>query len=204
MTGDLLAQVTALASLVDRNQRRLGEVESMLRQLAADLEARLPEDSETETDSAVDERAWLLVADPEHAREVLADLTGWLTEVYLHYPDTALPSCWLWHPAVVEELWSLRQAHRDAYSGHDGTPAKATDWHDRYRPGVTHRIRTALRDCELALHQPPRPAPAVPLVGSADRVADTWATARTTPSPTPDELTTAEHHDRAQYRNTHR
>ena len=34
----------------------------------------------------------------------------WLDQVYLQFPDAALPTCWLWHPSVVEELLWLRRA----------------------------------------------------------------------------------------------
>lgn len=204
MTGDLPAQVTALASLVDRNQHRLARVESMVRQLTAEVEARVPRDQDAEASQSTDARAWLLIQDTGQGRAVLAELTQWLAEVYLHYPGAALPSCWLWHPAVVEELWWLRQAHHDAYNARDGSAAKAADWHDRYRPGVTQRIQAALRDCELALHEKPRPAPTVPLTGSADRIAEAWTTTRTSPQPTSDELTKAEQHDRAHHRSNHR
>ncbi|MQA16651.1 MAG: AMP-binding protein [Pseudonocardiaceae bacterium] len=70
----------------------------------------------------------------------------------LAHPGTALPSCWAWHPAVVEELWWLRNAHHDAYHGRTACWRDVGDWHDRQRPGVTARIRKAIADCELSRH----------------------------------------------------
>lgn len=201
MADDLKAQLTALGRVLDRALHRIEDVESLVRDLAADVEALNARAAAAQSTETAD-RSWLLV-DSGQAGAVLADLLDWLGRVYLRYPGTALPSCWLWHPAVVEELWWLRQAHHDAY-GATGSPAKIADWHDRHRPGVTRRVLSALRDCELALHQQPRAASAVPLVGSADRIAEAWAPSRTSPQPTPDELTDADQHDRAQHRSNHR
>lgn len=203
MADDLRAQVTALARVIDRALRRIADVETMLRQLCADIEAQTARRADDESEQTGDQ-SWLLLADPEQARGVLGDLLDWLSRVYLRYPGAALPSCWLWHPAVVEELRWLRQAHCDAYSPRDGSPAKVADWHDRQRPGVVRRIQVALRDCELSLHEQTRPAPAVPLSGSAHRIAEAWTASRTSPAPTPDELTEADQHDRAQHRRSHR
>lgn len=203
MSADLAARVMALGSVVDRALRRVTDVETMVRQLAADVEALRPGGQDTDSDGTGD-RSWLLVADLQQARVVLADLLDWLAQVYLRYPGAVLPSCWLWHPGVVEELWWLRQAHLDAYGAETGAPAKIADWHDRQRPGVARRVGVALRDCELALHEQPSPAPTVPLSGSADRIAEAWTTSRTTPQPTPDELNSADQHDHQQHRRNHR
>ena len=72
--------------------------------------------------------------------------------VYLRYRDADCPSCWLWHPEVVEELWWLRQAHADAYHPETGSWLRVGDWHDRQRPGVVRRLVRAVGSCELALH----------------------------------------------------
>ncbi|MGH3659966.1 MAG: hypothetical protein ACRDUA_25275 [Micromonosporaceae bacterium] len=199
--ADLSAQVIAMAREQERTQRRLAEIESMIREFGARFEARVTADEAT--DDRNDGRSWLEPDDPEQAHAVLADLLEWLARIYLCYPSAALPSCWLWHPAVVEELWWLRQSHREAYSPRDGSPGKVADWHDRHRPGVVKRISAALRDCDLSRHGQPGPAPTVPLVGSAARVADAWSTAQTTPQPTPDELAEADQHEHQQHRRTH-
>ena len=68
--------------------------------------------------------SWLaLPADADAAATVLADLVGWLGQVYLRYSDAArgLPECWLWHPDVVEELVWLRHAWFDAYKSGDAS-----------------------------------------------------------------------------------
>lgn len=198
--GEPDPRLTALGREVERAAHRVGQLETMVYQLAADLTVFTALGDDAEPDEPAGMRAWLLITDSEQARAVLEDLIGWLGRVYLRYPGAALPSCWLWHPGVVEELCWLRQAHADAYSAQDGSPAKAADWHDRHRPGVVKRIKTALGGCELALHDPPRPAAALPLAGSADRVATSWATTYSAPHPTAEELTEAEQHDHTQHR----
>lgn len=200
MAAEPSEEFTALGRELERTVRRLDELETLLRQLAADIAPLI--DVGRDTDLTTSARAWLLAEDPDQARADLADLTEWVGQVYLRYPGGVLPSCWLWHPAVIEELWWLRQAHAEAYHPSDGSPSKAADWHDRQRPGVTRRLHTALGDCELSLHEHPRPVPTVPLAGSADRIATTWITHRATPAPTPQELADADHHDRIHQRTT--
>jgi len=205
-------QVVALARGVERltrrvdelsaAARRVGELEILVQQLAADVATLVATvGAPAEDDGPPRVRPWLLAADPACARDDVADLTEWLGAVYLRYPGAALPSCWLWHPAVVEELWWLRNAHATAYGSHGAWSAVA-DWHDRMRPGVVRRLRDAIGGCELALHvagaEAARPAPAVPLADAANPIADAWTTEHAAaPEPTEQQLTDAETHDRA-------
>ena len=92
----------------------------------------------------------------------------WLRRVYLRYADAALPSCWLWHPDVVEELWWLRQAHAEAFHPQTGSWRAVGDWHDRQRPNLVRRLRPLVNKCELSLHVPGSRTAAGP---SADRAA---------------------------------
>ncbi|MGH3628595.1 MAG: hypothetical protein ACRDRL_14320 [Sciscionella sp.] len=193
-SGELDPQLVGLGRDVERTGQRVDRIETLLRLLSEQVgehDGLLKPDAA----EAPPVRSWLQIKDAAQAREDLVDLTAWLAEVYLRYPDAALASCWLWHPTVVEELWWLRQAHYDAYEGPLATYSRAGDWHDRLRPGVARRVRAALSSCELALHQQPPLVPAVPLVGAVDRVVELWATTRGTPLPTEEELAEAERHD---------
>lgn len=152
-------QLTALGSEVERHTRELHEVKTYLRQLATRLVDRAAAPEADAPPDAAGAGCWLLAEDPEQARADLEDLTGWLGRVYLQYRGAALPSCWVWHPAVVEELNWLRQSHRDAYHPRTGSAVKVADWHERQRPGVVRRIRAAIGDCELGLHTGPRRCP---------------------------------------------
>jgi hypothetical protein len=150
-------------------------------------------------------RSWLLADDVGQAVADLEDLTGWLGRVYLRYPGAELPSCWAWHPGVVEELWWLRQAHREAYAPATHSVTKAGDWHDRSRPGVVARLAVVARDCDLSRHAEEgdriQDPPMVPLAGEAARLATHWVKGGT-PLPTPDQLEQARFADQHHRRST--
>ncbi len=176
---------------LDTADQRADDFDALLTQLATDVQTLVAR-SEVDKDTAP--RSWLLADDEAQAVADLRDLTEWLGSVYLRYPGAALPSCWAWHPAVVEELWWLRQAHREAYAPGTRSTQKAGDWHDRQRPGVVTRLQTITRDCDLTRHvdggdrvQDP---PAVPLAGEAGWIARHWV-AGGTPLPTTAQLEAA-------------
>ncbi|MGQ0480001.1 MAG: hypothetical protein ACT4O0_03075 [Pseudonocardia sp.] len=194
----------ALGREVERNSRRVGALDELVRELgdkvsalARHLGADAPEPGDPDQhpgeqrEEPPGARSWLLADDPDQAVADLADLTVWLDRVYLAYPSVSLPSCWLWHSALVEELWWLRRAHDDAYRS--GSWVRIGDWHDRQRPNVVRRIRNATLACELSEHRPgaelARPAPRVPLTGAAGMIAAWVAAGRPDPAPEP----TAEH-----------
>ena len=208
-------RVPALGQAVERVARRVDNVELLVRQLAADVAglARVleppPEDGEDDDTGAGAVRSWLLSEDAAQARTDLADLMTWLAAVYLRYHGAALPSCWEWHPAVIEELWWLRQAHRAAFEGEGASWRDAGDWHDRQRPGVVKRIVAAIGGCDLARHavngdRRAAAQPVAPLAGAADQIATTWTEHRTAPEPTPEQTHEANQHDQEQHRTSHR
>lgn len=211
----------------DREIALAGEVERLARQVAAyqaAQEARTARVEEailnlTRAVSALTQRAqatppagaWMWPADPQctgpgqepprltpgQAARRLDGLRGWLARVYLRYPDAALPSCWAWHPEVVEELLWLQAAHYEAYCGPQASGEKAGNWHDRYRLGVVRRIRTgAAGRCELAQHRAGQPAAPgvveVPLAAHLSVVAGAWASREESPEPTAGPLEAAE------------
>lgn len=201
-------QLAALGREVERLSRRQADLHTLVRQLAEDITLLAPPSDDDgdgqDGDQATGLGSWLSADDTEGARALLAGLADWLGRVYLRYPGTALPSCWAWHPAVVEELWWLRNAHHDAYHGRSACWREVGDWHDRQRPGVTARIRKAIGDCELSRHidggdrrQPP---PRVPLSSAVEQLAEHWATHRDAPEPTEQHLAQADRHDQAQLR----
>ncbi len=205
-------RVLALSRTVERTARRVGELDGMLRRLAADVlaiaktqTADRPGRGQREADGP-GVRSWLLADDPDQARTDVADLVEWLWRVYLRYQDAALPSCWLWHPDVVEELWWLRQAHADALHPESGSWRAVADWHDRQRPNVVRRLRPLVNKCELSLHTPGQeqggPSALVPLAGHAAAVAYAWTTTpgRQLPPPEGEQLVDAERYTRESFR----
>jgi len=193
---DPAKQTIALAGELDRQGRRItalenraGDIEGAVQSLACDV-ATLASYVAPGGDKKL--RSWLLVDNPKLASADLKALAQWLDAVWLHYPDAVLPSCWAWHPALVEELHVLRLAHVEAFDPKRGTVAKAADWHDRLRPHAAARISAAYRRCDLARHAPAGPAhqptPATPLTGHLTAIAAQWITSKTSPTPTPDQL----------------
>lgn len=194
-------QTAALARMVERTGRRVGDLDAHVRQLATDLAALAANLAPGGGDGLV--RAWLLTDDPDQAVADLSDLVVWLGRVYLRYTDAVLPSCWLWHPDVVEELMWLHHAHGEALDPERGSWQRVGDWHDRQRPGVVRRIHKAVGMCELLLHAQGRevadPPRNVPLATAADEIAVAWATTgrhTAPPMPTEEQLAVADRHDR--------
>lgn len=198
------SRLRALARDVDRTGRRVGELDTLVRQLSADVAALVgglnpaSPGSGAAGEAHLGVRSWLLVEDQERAHTDIDDLIQWLDAVYLAYPGATLPTCWLWHPSLVEELWWLRQAHAEAYHPVVGSWIRVGDWHDRLRPNVVRRIRQAAVACELSLHRPGaekgHPSLVAPLSQAAQTIA-AWAAAGRpdpAPEPTPAELEAAE------------
>lgn len=111
--------------------------------------------------------------------------------MFLRYADAVagLSECWMWHPAVVEELLWLMYTWTAAYRDEDATVARAGDWHDRYRPGVVKRIKATAGNCSLESHQPGggryTGEPLVPLADAMEPLATWWAIQRTDVAPEP-------------------
>ena len=206
-------QVPVLARAVERTARRLTALDRLVTQLAADVTAlarHLGADGATpegtEDDQAPPVRAWLLADDPDQSAVDLVDLCAWLGRVYVRYPRTDLPSCWLWHPHAVEELWWLRCAHAEAYHPENGSWLRVGDWHDRQLPGVVRRLTAAVSSCELALHLPGQRAAGlsrpVPFADAAPFVAQTWtgsAGHQPGPPPTSQQLDEADRFQRDRF-----
>ena len=205
---DSAGVLAGLARELDALRRRLEPVEAlpgrvdelagMARQLADAVAALTARKGPTPCPS------WLChPTNPLAVTDTLTQLVEWLRVIYLRYPDAAagLPECWLWHPDVVEELLWLMHAWLAAYQGPAASLGLAADWHDRYRPGVTRRIKTSAASCSPERHQhrpgwdnPTGGPPEVPRVGEVGVIAAWWGEHRDQPAPEPttnqDPLTT--------------
>jgi hypothetical protein len=141
-------------------------------------------------------QAWLLQVgeEPETLVERLTDLVGWLDAVYLRYPGTELPSCWMSHPWVVEELLWLRGYHAQAY-GPQGGPVPQGMWHDQSLPRLAERIRKEIGTCDLSKHvsagQADKAPLAAPLAGHIQAVAEAWSSTGLPPEPSAEQLADA-------------
>lgn len=207
------ARLAALAGQVDRLARgqasaaeKLGQVEQFIKDLAEAITAL------ARPTPGVTVQSWLwptdpqagtagpVQLDPDQAVAMFDDLVSWLARVYLRYEGAALPTCWAWHPDVVEELLWLRGAHAAAYSGSKAAWELAGTWHERQRPGVVKRIRESAGRCELTQHRQQSPAAVVPLAGRGPAVAAAWAMRREQPDVTASALDEAERYAEARHR----
>lgn len=165
------AALRALAADVEDLGRRLRQVEKTAAQAADDagqarravvdvanmVTSRLATTSGSPAaagGSAGERVPWLAADDIDAARRDVADLIGWLRDVYLHYDDATLPDCWLWHPGIVAELMALRDVWAAAHYGDQASPQRVMDWHDGYRPRTVRRVRELLTGCSLDRHAP--------------------------------------------------
>jgi hypothetical protein len=122
--------------------------------------------------------SWMNTTDFAVATHLMDTLVPWLDQTYLRYCGAELPACWAWHPDVVEELWWLRGAWLDAYTGQHASWAAIGTWHEHHRPGVVRRI-SELR-CQISAHVaeagPGHPRLYVPLASAIPRIVGAWAT----------------------------
>ena len=87
--------------------------------------------------------------DGEQAQSLLANLNGWILGVGVHYPELrkALYDCWIYHPAVVDDLLWLYSYWLWAYRDSDAPVTRAAEWRDRWLPGVARRTEKELTNC---------------------------------------------------------
>jgi hypothetical protein len=194
-------EVAALGRDNERTRRRVDSLEDLVRSLGENLAAVSgPEGPASPGPGAAlpsggggGVRSWLLAEDLDRAAAALAGLVAWVDRVYLAYHQVSLPSCWLWHPDVVEELWWLCQAHTDAYHPVTGSWLRAGDWHSRQRPDLVRRLNLVLAHCNPERHRaqgaPPRRQSVTPTPDAITAVAVWLTSARsgTAPLPPPDQ-----------------
>lgn len=202
------ATVSALAGEVETLRRQVEAVQSLPGRVEdlADVVTRLAETTTPTHGPDGGERSgeligsWLDLPDsPDAAQKLLEDLAGWMGRVYLRYADAArsLPECWAWHPDVVEELVWLHQTWTAAYRTPDAAASMAADWHERHRPGVVARIKTAAGTCSAENHTADRARPTarVPMAAAIPTIAGWWGDDRQSQAPEPDQQQIAAERD---------
>ena len=195
-----LDKVNELAGIVDRLDQQHKRLNSTVNRMAkAILDANKKDKAkEEEEEQPPLVFSWLALPqemEPE-ALQILTDLAKWLAQVYLRFPGSELPSCWAWHPWVIEELVTLWCLFEFAYHGEKPAPRLAADWLNLYRPNCVKRIFEKTRGCRLAKHPLPE-GNEVPLAAHLDLVAGVWAERREVPAPTGVALSDAESYDDA-------
>lgn len=106
---------------------------------------------------------WLTMSDEEH-QEKLDELNDWVeTVLRQQYPDyltNQIKPCWPNHPEARWELTWLYQLWSIIYLTSRSAPKDAADWHDRWTPGVIHRLSNLMAGCRGNCRRPPHHAPA--------------------------------------------
>ena len=98
---------------------------------------------------------------PLGQQELWRELSTWVGWIRARYPlARKIPECWHEHPEVVEELTALWLAWQAAYTEPDPPLTAASDWHDRWLPGVLYRLEHGSFALGCANGHTPRPVSA--------------------------------------------
>lgn len=162
----IAAQLLAHAQLISRIRRELDDLAHEATDSVAGLMARV-EDLETRPEqgdvgAAGVPMAWCWRTLGQHGTtELWKQLTDWVDWIRSRYPlARKVPPCWAEHPELVEELTALWLAWQQAYENRDAQLTAAADWHDRWLPGVLHRLEHGPFALDCATEHHPRPATA--------------------------------------------
>lgn len=198
---DRLDKIHEVAGIVERLGRQQQQLDATVKRIAKrifDDNKKTQEQKEEEEEAPPPVFSWLALPqemEPE-ALQILTDLADWLARVYRRFPGSELPSCWMWHPWVIEELVTLWCLFEFAYHGEKPAPRLAADWLNQYRPNCVKRIAEKTRGCRLDKHPLPE-SNEVPLAAHLDLVAGVWAERREVPPPSGAALVDAESYDDA-------
>lgn len=139
----LLAQAQALAELrrdLDRLASDTTDTLTGLSQRLDETETKAQQRDQTPSSAG---QAWCWRTAGPRTRETLwTELTDWVDHWLRHrYPlAKKIPPCWGRHPEVVEELTALWLAWQSAYTQADAPLTGPADFHDRWLPGLLHRL----------------------------------------------------------------
>ena len=140
----LAAQLISQAALITKLRRDLDAIASEATDAVADLLARMEQlEADGSPSSGADSpTAWCWRdLGPRAHDELWSQLLEWVTWLRSRYPlARKVPACWAEHPELVEELTALWLAWQAAYQIRDASLTAAIDWHDRWLPGLLHRL----------------------------------------------------------------
>jgi hypothetical protein len=152
----LAVQLETLSSTQREHAAALGDMADLRRQVEQIL-ALLTED-----DGPPGEWFWLTMNE-QQLGEKLGELSDWVETVlrpqYPGYLAGQIRPCWPHHPEARWELTWLYQLWTQAYLTKRPSAKDAADWHDRWSPGVIHRLSEAMRPCAETCQRPPAADP---------------------------------------------
>jgi hypothetical protein len=136
----LLAQAQAISQL----RRDVDQFRSDLADAIADTATRIESLEEAAQALPDGKRAmawcWRYLG-PQGSESLWRELNDWVGSIRSRYPlARRIPECWADHPEAVEELTALWLAWNAAYTERATPLTGAIDWHDRWLPGVLHRL----------------------------------------------------------------
>lgn len=137
----LADQLLKHAQLLSQLRRDLDELANVTTDTTADLLTRISElDGVAGPGRSPTAWSWRNLG-PGATEQLTKELSSWVNWIRCRYPlARKVPACWSEHPEVVEELTALWLAWQYAYEERDAPLTAAADWHDRWLPGVLHRL----------------------------------------------------------------
>lgn len=147
------------AQLISQLRRDLDDLASGTTDIAADLVARLEELTESSA-TTTGGRSWCWRdLGPQAEEELWTQLKDWVGWLRSRYPlAKKIPPCWPKHAEIVEELTALWLAWQHAYTDPDAPLTAAADWHDRWLPGLLHRLEHGPLALNCSSEHAPRPS----------------------------------------------
>lgn len=157
----LAKQLLRHAQLISELRRDLNELANITTDTTADFLSRL-EEVQDASGAPRTPSAWCWrTLGPEAKKALWRELDDWVTWIRARYPlARKIPPCWTEHPEVVEELTALWLAWQYAYEERDAPLTAAADWHDRWLPGVLHRLQHGALAIDCSNTHQPRPTAA--------------------------------------------
>lgn len=160
MASALLAQSRAIVELRRDLGRLASETTDTLTALSERVDELNSEPSAAPRSSAMLAWCWRDLG-PLGQQELWRELSTWVGWIRARYPlARKIPECWHEHPEVVEELTALWLAWQAAYTEPDPPLTAASDWHDRWLPGVLYRLEHGSFALGCANGHTPRPVSA--------------------------------------------
>jgi hypothetical protein len=184
--GAIGRQLIRRAEAISQVRKDLDQLASEVTDSVADVLTRMEalEDQSGSAGGAVGPHAvagwcWRYLG-PQGSDALWAELTGWVGWIRNRYPlARRIPECWARHPEVIEELTALWLAWHAAYTERDAPLTGAIDWHDRWLPGVLHRLEHGAFALNCSQDHHDRPSSAYADANQSDSAQTTaWATAQ--------------------------
>jgi hypothetical protein len=181
--GGLGRQLIRQAEAISQLRHDLDRLASEITDSVADLHSRL--ESTEDTASGISARSgigaepkgvmawcWRYLG-PQGSDALWAELAGWVGWIRHRYPlARRVPACWAQHPELVEELTALWLAWHASYTERDAPLTGPIDWHDRWLPGLLHRLEHGAFALNCSSGHQDRPASAYANAGESDSILD--------------------------------